>query len=172
MHSVRKPSNNNAFSLPEMIVTIAVIGIMAAIAMVAYSNVVESAEKVRAEKVAAELNAAVKGFSQNNWDIPTAKDDSATTDEFKVLRTLQYKPSASLGRFDAGAPYYPPSWNPPASNNTGDFRLRWTGVSFQLLEPGVSGLGLKLAFDASGQSATPYTFPSNFKPEGARDSSN
>lgn len=172
MPSARKPANIDAFSLPEMIVTIAVIGIMAAIAMVAYSNVVESAEKVRAEKVSAELNAAVKGFSQNNWDIPTAKDDSATTDEFKVLRTLQYKPAAALGRFDTSAPYYPPAWNPPASNNTADFRLRWTGVSFQLLEPGVSGLGLKLAFDASGQSATVYTFPSNFKPEGARDSSN
>lgn len=157
---------NAGFSLPEMIVSIGVIAVIAGISLAAFTNVFDNANLVQAQRINAQLNAGLKGFGQTNWEIRTARDDANTTDELKVLRSLQYRPSASLGRYDVSAPYFSPNWNPVASNNTEDFRVRWNGANFQLLVPGKAGKGLKLAFDGSDQSSTPYSFPANYKPEG------
>ena len=152
------------FSLPEIMVTIAIVAVLAGIALATFGNVNDATRKAQAENITAQLNNSLKGFGQSNWDIRTTKDDAATTDEFKVLRSLQYKPAASSGRFDSGAPYYPPTWNPTASSSSSDYRVRWNGLNFQLLPPGTAGTGLLLRFDASDQGA-PYSFPSNFTPE-------
>jgi len=162
------PLRSRGFSLAEILVTVAVIGIMAGISLLTFGNVNEGARLAHARNVTSKLNDAVKGFSQSNWDIPTAKDDSDTADELKVLRSLQYKPAASVGTFNTGAPFYPPNWNPSASTASTDFRVRWNGYNFELLEIGVDGKGLKMAFDGTDMSATPYTFPSDYKMEGAR----
>ena len=159
---------SRGFSLTEILVTVAVIGILAGISLLTYGDVNEGARLAHARNVTAKLNAAVKGFGQSNWDMPTAKDDSDTADELKVLRSLQYKPAPSLGTFNTGAPYYPPNWNPAPSTATTDFRVRWNGLNFELLEIGVAGKGLKIAFDGTDMSSTPYTFPGNYKMEGAR----
>jgi prepilin-type N-terminal cleavage/methylation domain-containing protein len=162
----RRPSikYQRGYSLPEIMVTIAIVGVLASIALVAFGNVGDATRLAQAENIIAQLNGALRGFGQGNWDIRTTKDDGSTTDEFKVLRTLQYKPPASSGRFDSGAPYYPPSWNPSVSSATTQFRVRWNGRNFQLLVPGTAGTGLLLPFDSSDQTA-PYSFPSNFTPE-------
>ena len=161
------PSRKAGYSLPEIMVTIAVIGIMAAIALASFGNVTDGAKLAQAQSITAKLNAAVKSFDQTNWDMPTAADDTATTDELKVLRSLQYKPAASLGSFNSAAPFYSPNWNPTASNSTQDYRVMWNGFNFQLLTPGTVGQGLKLLFDGSDQSS-PYVFASNYQIEGTR----
>lgn len=152
------------YSLPEIMVTIAIVAILAGISLVSFGNVNDASRLAQAQSTASRLNGALKGFSQGNWDLHTVKDDSSTTDEFKVLRTLQYKPGASSGRFDAGAPYFPPTWNPAASSSTSEYRVRWNGLNFQLLVPGSAGLGLKIVFDSSDQ-GTAYAFPANYVPE-------
>ncbi len=152
------------YSLPEIMVTIAIVAILAGISLVSFGNVNDASRLAQAQNVASRLNGAVKGFNQGNWDLRTVKDDASTTDEFKVLRTLQYKPSSSGGRFDTGAPYYPPTWNPTASSASAEYRVRWNGLNFQLLVPGTAGLGLKLVFDGSDQAAA-YAFPANYAPE-------
>jgi prepilin-type N-terminal cleavage/methylation domain-containing protein len=164
MHLTISKLHPRGYSLPEIMVTIAIVAILAAISLVSYGNVSESARLVLAQNIVAHLNAGVKGFGQGSWDIHTAKDDSSITDEFKVLRTLQYKAPTSSGRFDTGAPYYPPTWNPGESSSTTDYRAQWNGVNFQLLTPGTSGTGFKLKFDGSDQNSD-YTFPANFTPE-------
>jgi prepilin-type N-terminal cleavage/methylation domain-containing protein len=152
------------YSLPEIMVTIAIVAILAGISLVSFGNVNDASRLAQAQNLASKLNAAIKGFSQGNWDLHTVKDDASTADEFKVLRTLQYKPSSSNGRFDTGAPYYPPTWNPATSSSSAEYRVRWNGVNFQLLVPGTAGLGLKLVFDSSDQGAA-YAFPANYVPE-------
>ena len=156
--------HSRGFSLTEILVTVAVIGILAGISLLTYGDVNDA----QARNVTSKLNDAVKGFGQSNWDMPTAKDDSDSADELKVLRSLQYKPAPSLGTFNTGAPFYPPNWNPAASTASTDFRVRWNGYNFELLEIGVAGKGLKIAFDGTDMSATPYAVPSDFKMEGAR----
>ena len=167
MKLTRASSRQSGFSLTEILVTVGVIGILAGISLQTFGNVNEGAKLTQARRIAAKLNAAVKGFNQSMWDIPTPLDDSDTLDELKVLRSLQYKPALSIGSFNSGAPFYPPTWNPATSAATTDYRLRWNGFNFELLELGVAGKGLKINLNGSDQSA-PYTFPSNYKLEGAR----
>lgn len=161
-HSQRQ----SGFSLVEMMVTIAVVGILAALAVAGFSDVFESSSLTHAQRLNAQLNNAVKTHAQTNWEFPTAKDDSATTDEFLVLRSLQYKPAASSGRFDPNAPYFSPKWNPPASSDTTHYRVRWNGVNFRLLPPGTAGTGLKLSLDGSDYTAADFSFPANYVPVG------
>ena len=158
-------TRQGGFSLPEIMMSIAVVAILTAIGIVAVSNVTEDAKAVDARRQVEQLNHALRTFSQTNWDIRTVADASGTVDEFKVLRSLQYKPQARYGRFSLGVPFFPPTWNPAASNSSSDFRAEWNGANFRLLVPGQSGSGLKLSFDGSDQSA-PYAFPQNYKPEG------
>ena len=167
MKLTRASSRQSGFSLTEILVTVGVIGVLAGISLQTFGNVNEGARLGQARSIAAKLNAAVKGFNQSNWDMPTPLDDADTQDELKVLRSLQYKPPHAVGSFNSGAPFYPPTWNPAASAAATDYRLRWNGFNFELLEPGVAGKGLKINFDGTDQSA-PYTFPSNYKIEGAR----
>jgi prepilin-type N-terminal cleavage/methylation domain-containing protein len=159
--SIKRP---RGYSMPEIMVTIAIVGVLAAIALVSFGNVNDAARMAQAENQVAQLNSAVRGFGQGNWDIRTVKDDGLTTDEFLVLRSLQFKPTASSGRFDSGAPYFPPTWNPTSSSASTEYRVRWNGRNFQLLVPGTSGTGLLLRFDGTDQTA-PYAFPTNFSPE-------
>lgn len=137
------------FSLPEMMVTIAVVGILAALAMASYSNVSESAQKTVHAKLVAQLNGAVKGYGMGNRDITTLPKEAATDDEFEVLAKLQDKPSPSSGEFSAGAPYFDQRFHPQASSASTDYRARWGGYSFELLEPGRTGTGLRLSNDGS-----------------------
>lgn len=149
-----------------MMVTISVVAIIAAISVAGFSDVFESSNVTHAQRLTAQLNNAVKTHTQTNWEFPTAKDDSSTTDEFLVLRSLQYKPVASSGRFDPNAPYFSPKWNPKTSSDTTHYRLRWNGFNFRLLEPGTPGTGLKLSLDSSDYTVADHSFTADYKPEG------
>lgn len=151
------------FSLPEIMTTVAIIGIMAAIGIATFTDVGAGTTSVFAERTTAQVNAAVRGFSQSRWSIPTEGDDSTTSDEYKVLRTLQWKPTGPGGR-ESFTPY----WNPAASSNSSDFRIRWNGLSFTLIPKGTAGSGLRIAETGMDQSPTPYAFPANYKPEGRK----
>lgn len=160
-----KRANLAGFSLPEIMVSIAVVAILTAIGVIAMSNVTEGAQASDARRQVEQLNRALKSFAQSNWDIRTTSGAGSAVDEFKVLRSLQYKAPPRKGRFSLGVPFFPPTWNPTQSSSTEHYRAEWNGVNFRLLLPGQAGTGLKLSFDNSDQSA-PYTFPSNYKPEG------
>lgn len=158
-------SRAQGFSLPEIMVTIAVVAILTAVGIVNMSNVADGAQDRVARAKTEQLNQALKAFAQSNWDIRTAAAAGSADDEFKVLRSLQYKPPARSGRFSIGAPYFPPTWNPVSSASTEDYRIEWNGVNFRVLVPDQAGTGLKVDFESTDQ-GTPYTFPTNYKPEG------
>ncbi len=151
------------FSLLEALVTVAIIGILAGIAIPIYSNIREGSEQeVAGDRVEA-LNHAVAKYTQECWKIPTAADAAVTTDEYAVLRSLQYRfPSTNL---KPGSPFFDPKYNPKASSSTADLRIRWNGKSFELLTRGISGTGLKYE-GGKDMASTSYTFPAGYKPEG------
>ncbi len=159
-------SFQQGYSLIEILATIAIMGILAGIGISAASNFNEAARRTKAEAQVAMLNSALRTFCQSKWDLHTVPNDANTTDEFLVLRSLQYKPSTTSTVFDPAAPYYPPNWNPTSSSKTSEFRARWTGQNFSLLLPGTAGNGLLLASDGSDHGAD-YLFPPGYTPEPA-----
>jgi prepilin-type N-terminal cleavage/methylation domain-containing protein len=168
MNSTILRSLRRAFSLVEMVVTVAVIGIVAAIAIPIYSNVTERSQIAVVEDHVELLNRSLGNFSQSCWKIPTAANNSDTADEFLVLRSLQYTfpQSASDPIGKPGSPYFSPNYDPSASSSTNEHRIRWNGRSFEVLPRGQAGSGI-LFRGADDIKRTPYSFPSGYKPEGA-----
>jgi prepilin-type N-terminal cleavage/methylation domain-containing protein len=154
----------SALTMPEMLVTIAVMGVIVGVSIPIYSNLTEGSRETAATDLTETLNRAVIKFSQNCWRISTPADAAATTDEFLVLRSLQYTFPAAQMRI--GAPYYDARYNPTASSNSQDIRLRWNGTSFELLKPGTAGTGLRYN-GAADYTSAPYAFPSDYAPVAA-----
>ena len=164
MKSALSVPGREAFTLVELVVTVAIMGVLAAIAIPIYSNVRDASEHALADDHVESLNRAVTTFSQNCWKLPTAAVASSNTDEIAVLRSLQYQfPASSL---IPGSPFFDPTYNPPSSSNSSFLRIRWNGKSFELLDIGAAGTGLRFNSGADYKK-TPYSFPSGYKPEGA-----
>lgn len=156
----RRVSPTGGFSLVEILVSVAIMAAIASIAMVAYSNVLEKSRLNLAKNVLETMNTGLKNYGQQAHRIETAEADTATTDEFLVLRTLQWKDPVSP---ILGSPFVKKNWDPDPSAEPEDYRIRWTGQVFELLEPTVVGSGIKLVFDGSDQ--TPYSHPLPYTPE-------
>jgi type II secretory pathway pseudopilin PulG len=153
-----------AFTLVELIVTIGVVGCLTGLAIPIYSNVRNASEEGVATDHVESLNNAVTKYSQECWKMPTAADASSTADEYKVLRSLQYR--FPISTLKPGSPFFNPSYDPGTSSSTSDIRIRWNGKSFELLKHGQSGTGLKYN-SGNDVKNSPYSFPSGYKPEGA-----
>jgi prepilin-type N-terminal cleavage/methylation domain-containing protein len=152
------------FTLVELIVTIGIIGVLTGIAIPIYSNVRNASEEGVATDHVESLNSAVAKYTQECWKIPTAADASGTTDEYLVLRSLQYRFPATSPH--PGSPFFNPNYDPRTSSNPTELRIRWNGKNFELLKHGQSGTGLKYD-NGNDVRSNPYSFPSGYKPEGA-----
>lgn len=153
------------FSLTEMLVVVAIVGVITAIALPYYGNIRDSALRTQATDRMEQLNRAVKLYNQSNWELVTAADPNAVTDELKVLRSLQYNWQGRTRPMNATTPYYPAKWNPVESSDASQLRFRWNGRSFELLGNGVAGKGLLMNFQGTDVT-TDYAFPPGYKPEG------
>lgn len=158
---------SQAFSLVEVLITIAVIGVLAAIAVPSIGKVVEGSRRGVAENVVQTLNKATREFSHSQWDLRTAPAASSGGDEMLILRTLQWRDPDTSGELNPKGPFMKNDWNPTTSSNTDDYRAEWTGSAWKLVEPGTAGAGLKIIFDGSDL-GTPYVHDSSFTPIGSR----
>lgn len=156
----------SGFSLVEVIVTIGVLGVLAAIAIPVLSGVFDRSEEAVAGDHVESLNRAVTNYSHNCWKIPTAADNSSTADELTVLRSIQWTfPAADVSGIKLGSPYFDPRYDPAPSSSSSDIRIRWNGKSFELLKRGTTGTGLSYRGKADYKSS-PYSFPSGYRPAG------
>ena len=156
-------------SLVEIVITIAVIGILSSLAYAGFGKITDRSRDSVASNLVDTLNKATKNFSYAHWDLHLPPVPGGTTDEFQVLRSLQWREptnSPNLGEQFYKGPYMRPDWNPSVSSNQDDWRIQWTGSSWRLLEKGDPGTGLKVDFDGSDL-GTPYLHPANFAPVGA-----
>jgi type II secretory pathway pseudopilin PulG len=153
-----------AYSITELVLTIAIMGILAGIAVVAINGSFSASQDALANERVEYLNHGIYEFAQQNYEMVfTARADSGA-DEIFVLRTLQYRhPQDSKAKL--GSPYITPAYNPATSSSTDEYRIRWTGKLYELLKPGQTGSGIKMAFDSSDMT-TPFEFPPNFQMAG------
>src|SRR6056297_2929136 len=155
------------FSLVELVVTIAVIGILSAIAIPSIGNVVEGSRRGVAENVVQTLNKATREFSHSQYDLRTVPMASTAGDEMLILRTLQWRDPDLSGELNPKGPFMKNDWNPTTSSDEDHYRAEWTGSSWRLLEPDTTGAGLRIVFDGSDL-GTPYVHDASFEPIGSR----
>tara|TARA_R110002096_G_scaffold28985_24_gene87559 strand:+ start:1022 stop:1519 length:498 start_codon:yes stop_codon:yes gene_type:complete len=154
-----------AFSLVEMLTTIAVIGILSAIAIPTIGDVVNGSRRSVADSLIQSLNNAAREFGHSQWTINSAPIPSSGADELLVLRTLQWRDPDTSGELNPKGPFMKPDWNPTTSTSEEDFRAEWTGSNWRLLEPKTSGAGLKIIFDGSDL-GTMHVHDTSFSPVG------
>lgn len=155
------------FSITEVTITIAIIGVLAGIAVMRISGTYTSSQEAIAREKVELLNSGLHKFNYSNYEIHPGSlpvQTGTTGDEWAVLRTLQYR-NPDEDRASPGSPFVNPCYNPSSSSSTDDFRITWTGRLYKLLKPGETGLGIKVVFDGSDYT-TPYVFPPNFSMAG------
>lgn len=153
-----KRSVSSGFSLTEVIVSIAVIALLAAVAIPNFFGALSGSRKGVAVNLQESLNTALAHFSQANYEIVVTAVAGSTAEEMSVIRTLQYQDPVYPS---PGSPYLRQDWNPVATTNTTEFRLVWAGRLFRLLEPGTPGLGLKVDRNGADYGAD-FVHPPNF----------
>jgi prepilin-type N-terminal cleavage/methylation domain-containing protein len=155
----RSPSfSRRGFSLVEMLIVVAILGIISAVTIPGFQSSYKASQAAMARNLVETLNTAVYKFNEGNYELILTADPTTANDEMAILRTLQYRSPVNPV---VGTPYLPPRWNPVTSSSTSDYRAQWTGTLFKLLLPGTTGFGLKLVFDASDLT-TPYVFPTGY----------
>ena len=152
--------SKRGFSLTEMVITIAVIGIMSAIAVPAVHNIQLGTKRGVSENLTQELNNATKKYGYAVSELRFSPVAASAADELAILRTLQYR---DPGNPTFGSPYMRDDWNPVSSNSDEDFRLIWQGTTWAFLEPGTAGTGLKIDFTGADV-GTKFVFPPGFLP--------
>jgi len=140
--------DRKGFSLTEILVTVAVVGILAAVAVSTMDSILPGSKSTVAHNVVETLNQGVNRYVQlHGLDLRSvAADDSSGDGELAVLRALQWDSPTDP---DPGAPCVRPDYDPSISGSDEDYRILWNGEFFELREPGAAGTGLKVEFDAS-----------------------
>ena len=152
------------YSLTEMIWVVALLGIIGTIALTHVTQSLGGSRLAAARHKLEMLNQALHACAMAEQEVNSgdASPGEGTGDESLVLSILQYRNTATPR---PGTPYLVPTYRPKTSSSTDDYRLQWNGRLFVLLQPGVSGSGLKVPFDGS-DFGTPVVYPPNYRPAG------
>lgn len=153
------------FSLTNLVVTVAIIGILSAVAVGGFKNVREGTQLGVAQEIINELNQAVIDYSQINWEIDVSRTDGDASEEIWILQSLQWRDPVDPA---TGSPFMIPTWNPVVSSATDDHRIQWNGQVFELLPMGTEGTGLRVNFEGGSDLGQQVVFPVGFYPVGSQ----
>ena len=134
----------------ELLIVIAIIGVLGGISVVSYKGYIEAAERGIALDFVEQINNGLKEYEQNASQVTTTPDDSGAADESTIVTLLQLKDPTVFG-----SPFFRTDWKPHASDDSATYRIRWNGATFELLEPGSTGHGLQFNTDGSDISHGP-----------------
>lgn len=157
-------SRRTGFSLSEMIITIAILGILTGIVIVMMQGSFSASQETLAQNRVEMLNSALHVWSTANREMSFIRRDESTADEMVVLRDLQYR-NPDEDKAALGSPFVPPEYNPKTTSSTQEYRIRWNGRTYELLKPGQSGSGFLMVFDGS-DFTEPFKFPPNYQSSG------
>jgi prepilin-type N-terminal cleavage/methylation domain-containing protein len=137
----RSVSANPAFSLVELLVVVAVIGILAGVTIPIVTGLRERSEHTVAERNLSILNSAVTAYNQSNRNLGDMVGAGLADAEKTVIGLLQAYDTANP---IPGSPYLDPAMNCEQTSATDRYRARWSGRFFALVEKGVAGTGIDL----------------------------
>jgi prepilin-type N-terminal cleavage/methylation domain-containing protein len=161
MKTPSKDSRHAGFTLPELLTTICVLGILCSIAIASYSGLQTSAREGVSRDTMATLNRAVLHFNQANWDIVLHAIPNSAADELSVLRALQWR-DPDPQKATPGSSYISPHYCDETSSSDQDFRIQWNGHAFELIAPGTAGTGLKTG-TLEAEATSTYSFPAGYE---------
>jgi|TARA_B110000196_G_C20974334_1_gene580287 type II secretory pathway pseudopilin PulG len=151
-----------AFSIVELIIVVAMLGIITSIAIPQLGGVLSDSKEVVVKDFVESLNKAIKKHNQLNYKIEISRDDSMAGEEVSIIRTLQWRDDNTPA---PGAPFLKPNWHPVVSSAVSDYRLQWNGNVFVAIWPGEAGVGVWVKFDGSDYGLN-YQFPKTYVPVG------
>jgi len=155
-------NKNTAFSIVELLVVLAMIGIITSIAIPQLGGILPNSKDILASEFVENINRSLKKHNQSNYKIRYPKDDFIAGDEILIVRTLQWRNQNSPA---PGSPYLRQDWHPVVSSNDSDYRLKWNGSEFVLISPPLKGIGIRLSFDGSDYGRN-YQFHEGYEPIG------
>jgi prepilin-type N-terminal cleavage/methylation domain-containing protein len=139
-HSINHPLHGRAFSLPEALIAVAIIGIVASIAVPMITRMPEASRQEVAENIVARLNGALTAHRQCSSDILVDAEVTGAADESTVMNILLTRDDAVPGSpLLSGA-----GWPSVASSDPKQPRLFWNGRFFEVIAEGNEGTGLRL----------------------------
>jgi prepilin-type N-terminal cleavage/methylation domain-containing protein len=128
------------FSMTEMLVSIAIVGVLASIAIASISHTNAAARGEAANNVATSINRAVTAYRQCGSEITISANAGASADEQSVMSLLTTHDAGVFGSpFLRGG-----NWPATGSNDPATYRLLWNGQFFEVLPAGTAGTGLKI----------------------------
>ena len=135
--SPKKPSRDAGLSLPELLICVAVIGLLSAMALPHLTHTGRAATAEVAQQKASCINRALAGYRQCAVEITIAADGQSSRDESAVMALLTTRDDGVVG-----SPLLTGVWPAASTNNPLTYRVEWNGHSFVVLDPGTPGLGL------------------------------
>lgn len=134
-------AGEGGFSLVELIVTIAVLGVLSVIAIPIMSGVLETSQTEVAQRNLNLLNGAVINYNQSvNQLTNSSGSDSAVVE---LLKTRD----ASV----PGTPFLPDHFANVTTSDTNAYRAVWNTRVFEMVSKGESGSGIDLLKLSSSQ---------------------
>lgn len=128
------------FSLVEILVTIAIIGILASVSISTISRTDGTARAEVANSIVTTINRAVSGYRQCGSEVTISANADASADEASVMSLLTVYDAGVVGTpFLKGA-----YWPSVGTTLTTTYRARWNGRFFEVVPAGTTGTGLKI----------------------------
>jgi len=93
---IHKRGQNRAFTIVELLIVIAVIGILSAIIVIGYNQVIKNANNAGLQSDITKLGEAIKLATLDNNGIPNGGATSSNTGDSTVLGGVDFKPSVEF----------------------------------------------------------------------------
>lgn len=125
---------SGGYSLTELLVVIAVLGILATFAIQNYGGGRRAAEGTVGQQAVSVLNAAVLAYNTANRELVRPRGS-----DMEIIGILQTRDPGL-----PGSPYLDASTTYTLSSSSDRLRAQWNSRFFELLLPGVDGSGIAL----------------------------